>query len=48
MRSGIWGELLSTAARNTRCVGVIGGGAVRDVAQISNMKFSVFARGHCP
>src|SRR5438876_7548660 len=29
MRSGIWGELLSTAARNVGCVGVIVDGAVR-------------------
>ena len=48
MRSGIWGELLSTAARNTGCVGVIVDGAVRDVAQMRNMKFPVFARGRCP
>ena len=31
LRSGIWGELLSTAARSTGCVGVIVDGAVRDV-----------------
>ena len=48
MRSGIWGELLSTAARNSGCVGVVVDGAVRDVAQMRNMKFPVFARGRCP
>ena len=48
MRSGIWGELLSTAARNSGCVGVIVDGAVRDVAQMRSMKFPVFARGGCP
>ena len=48
MRSGIWGELLSTAARNAGCVGVIVDGAVRDVAQMRSMKFPVFARGSCP
>ncbi len=48
MRSGIWGELLSTAARNAGCVGVVVDGAVRDVAQMRNMKFPVFARGRCP
>ena len=48
MRSGIWGELLSTAARNAGCVGVIVDGAVRDVAQMRAMNFSVFARGRCP
>ena len=48
MRSGIWGELLSTAARNAGCVGVIVDGAVRDVAQMGAMNFPVFARGRCP
>jgi regulator of RNase E activity RraA len=48
MRSGIWGELLSTAARNTGCVGVIVDGAVRDVARMRRMGFPVFARGTCP
>ncbi len=44
MRSGIWGELLSTAARNRGCVGVIADGAVRDLARMKLMGFSVFAR----
>jgi 4-hydroxy-4-methyl-2-oxoglutarate aldolase len=48
MRSGIWGELLSTAAQNAGCVGVIVDGAVRDVAQMHAMNFPVFARGRCP
>jgi regulator of RNase E activity RraA len=47
MRSGIWGELLSTAARNSGCVGAIVDGAVRDVAKMSRMRFPVFARGTC-
>ncbi len=47
MRSGIWGELLSTAARNRGCVGAIVDGAVRDVAKMTAMKFPVFARGTC-
>jgi 4-hydroxy-4-methyl-2-oxoglutarate aldolase len=47
-RSGVWGELLSTAARNTGCVGVIVDGAVRDVARMRQMGFPVFARGTCP
>ena len=46
-RSGIWGELLSTAARNSGCVGAIVDGAVRDVAKMSAMGFPVFARGRC-
>jgi 4-hydroxy-4-methyl-2-oxoglutarate aldolase len=48
LRSGIWGELLSTAARNSGCVGAIVDGAVRYVAQITEMQFSVFARATCP
>jgi regulator of RNase E activity RraA len=45
MRSGIWGELLSCAARNSGCVGAIVDGAVRDIAKMSDMGFPVFARG---
>lgn len=48
MRSGIWGELLSTAARNGGCVGAIIDGAVRDVAKLTAMNFPVFARGTSP
>lgn len=48
MRSGIWGELLSTASRNTGCAGVIVDGAVRDVAAMRQMKFPVFACGVSP
>ena len=46
-RSGIWGELLSTAASNSGCVGAIVDGAVRDVAKMRAMPFPVFARGTC-
>lgn len=46
-RSGIWGELLTTAARNAGCVGAIVDGAIRDVAKIAAMQFPVFARGTC-
>src|SRR5438874_11679004 len=45
MRSGIWGELLSTAARNSGCVGAVVDGAVRDVAKMRAMPFTIFARG---
>ena len=48
MRSGIWGELLSTAAVNRRCAGVIVDGAVRDIVQMRAMQFPVFARGTNP
>ena len=44
-RSGIWGELLSTAARNCGCVGAIVDGMVRDVRQMSKMSFAVWALG---
>jgi regulator of RNase E activity RraA len=47
MRSGIWGELLSTAARNSGCIGAVVDGAVRDVAKMSAMGFTIFARGTC-
>lgn len=48
MRSGIWGELLSTAAMNAGAVGAIVDGAVRDVAKMRAAGFAVFARGTCP
>lgn len=47
LRSGIWGELLTTAARNAGCVGAIIDGAVRDVAKIRHLDFPVYARGRC-
>jgi 4-hydroxy-4-methyl-2-oxoglutarate aldolase len=47
MRSGIWGELLTTAALNSGCVGAIIDGAIRDVAKITEMGFPVWARGTC-
>ncbi|MCH7726213.1 MAG: RraA family protein [Planctomycetes bacterium] len=47
MRSGIWGELLSTAAGNSGCIGAIVDGAVRDVAKMREMEFPVFARRTC-
>lgn len=45
MRSALWGELLSTAAQNSGCVGAIVDGAVRDVAKIRELGFCTFARG---
>ena len=45
MRSGLWGELLSTAARRSGCVGAIVDGAVRDVMKMTQMGFPIFARG---
>jgi len=46
-RSGLWGELLSTAARRSGCVGAIVDGAVRDVTKMTQMGFAIFARGTC-
>ena len=48
MRSGIWGELLTTAARNRGCVGALIDGAVRDVTAMRRMDFPVYARGRSP
>lgn len=45
LRSGIWGELLSTAAKNRGCVGAIVDGAIRDIGKTRAMGFAVFARG---
>lgn len=47
MRSGIWGELLTTAVLNGGCAGAIVDGAVRDVGKIRALDFPVFARGTC-
>lgn len=43
LRSGVWGELLSTAARNSGCIGVIVDGAVRDVRRMKSMGFPCYA-----
>ena len=48
MRSGVWGELLSCAAMNRGCTGVLVDGAVRDQEKMRQMKFSVHARGTSP
>lgn len=45
LRSGIWGELLSTAALNSGCVGALVHGAVRDIRKMTEMNFPVFASG---
>jgi len=47
MRSGIWGELLTTAAVARGAVGAIIDGAIRDVTKIKAMDFPVYARGRC-
>jgi 4-hydroxy-4-methyl-2-oxoglutarate aldolase len=45
LRSGLWGELLATAARRAGCVGGIIDGAVRDTVKMTAMGFPVWARG---
>ncbi|MFK7848919.1 MAG: RraA family protein [Rhodothermales bacterium] len=45
MYSALWGELLSTASRNTGCIGAVVDGAVRDIAKMRAMNFPVYARG---
>jgi regulator of RNase E activity RraA len=44
VHSALWGELLSTASRNTGCVGAIVDGAVRDVRKMREMSFPIYAR----
>ncbi len=48
MRSGIWGELLTTAVMNGGCVGAIVDGAIRDVRKIRELDFPVLALGTSP
>ncbi len=47
-RSGIWGELLSVAARARGAAGAVTDGLTRDVEPIERMDFPVFARGASP
>jgi regulator of RNase E activity RraA len=47
LRSGIWGELLSTAAFNSGCAGALVHGAVRDIPKMREMGFPVFATAKC-
>ncbi len=44
-QSALWGELLSTAARSSGCVGAIIDGAARDVTKMTQLGFTVYARG---
>src|SRR5262249_48650521 len=46
--SGIWGELLSIAARARGAAGVVVDGLTRDVHGIKALGFPVFARGESP
>ena len=42
------GELLSTTARARGAAGCVTDGSVRDIRQIRDMRFPVFAGGICP
>jgi 4-hydroxy-4-methyl-2-oxoglutarate aldolase len=46
--SGIWGELLSTAAQARGATGAVTDGLTRDVDGIDGLGFPVFARGASP
>lgn len=48
LTSGIWGELLATAARARGATGAVTDGLTRDVVQLEEMGFPVFARGPSP
>lgn len=48
MRSGVWGDLLSSAAMHRGCCGAVIDGAVRDRHKMRQMKFVVHARGTSP
>jgi 4-hydroxy-4-methyl-2-oxoglutarate aldolase len=48
LASGIWGELLTTAARARGATGAVTDGLSRDVGAIDDMGFPVFARGASP
>lgn len=45
--AGAWGDVLATAAKHRGIAGLVIDGAVRDAAELSDMKFPVFARGLC-
>ncbi|MGH9326335.1 MAG: RraA family protein [Terriglobia bacterium] len=48
MSSGVWGELLSTAAMARGAQGAVVDGLTRDAARIIQKQFPVFARGITP
>lgn len=48
LRCGVWGELLSTAARARGAIGAVTDGLTRDLEQIDLMGFAVFAQGTSP
>lgn len=47
-RSGLWGELLATAAEAQGVKAIVTDGLVRDVRQMNAMGFGCFCRGYSP
>ncbi|MGY8824274.1 MAG: RraA family protein [Candidatus Latescibacterota bacterium] len=47
-KSGLWGELLSTAAKARSVEAVITDGLVRDIRQMNDMGFNCFCKGYSP
>jgi 4-hydroxy-4-methyl-2-oxoglutarate aldolase len=47
-RSGLWGELLSTAAKARNVESVVTDGLVRDIRQMNDMGFNCFCKGYSP
>ena len=47
-RSGLWGELLSTAAKVRGVESVVTDGLVRDIRQMNGMGFNCFSKGYSP
>ncbi len=47
-KSGLWGELLSTAAQARDVNSVVTDGLVRDIRQMNTMNFNCFSKGFSP
>jgi len=47
-KSGLWGELLSTAAQARDVNAVVTDGLVRDIRQMNEMNFDCFSKGYSP
>ena len=47
-RAGLWGELLSTAAKAQGVDAVVTDGVIRDVRQMNDMGFNCFCTGYSP
>lgn len=47
-KAAIWAEMMSLGARNRGIRGVVADGLVRDVAEMTDMRYPVFCTGHTP